>query len=297
MIGLKEFLNELFNNAGTMIFRIEHQISFKYSKPVFIEPTIIRLRPRSDSWQELQSFQMNINPSPEGSTETIGLDGTPTTFLWFAGLTDSFSLSTVSEVRTLKKNPFDFILPEKQSLPFKYPESYGISLEPYLYRNNPSDKVTHFANEIMNEANQNPITFPSLLSSRINQICEIEFREHGDPLLPENTLGGEAAACRDLAVLFMDACRAVGLASRFTSGYYHLETEAPERELHAWAEVYFPGAGWRGYDPTHGLTVSNHHVAVASAADYFLAAPTYGKVRGTGAKSTMNYKIEIKISE
>jgi transglutaminase-like putative cysteine protease len=280
-----------------MNFHIEHQISFKYSKPVFIEPTIIRLCPRSDSWQELLKFQMTIDPSPEGSTETIGLDGTPATFLWFKGLTESFTISTVSEVRTLKENPFDFILPVKQSLPFKYPDYYDTSLKPYLHRNTPSAEVTHFANELLKEANHDPMTFPSLLSSRINKICEIDFREHGDPLPPEKILGGEAAACRDLAVLFMDACRSVGLASRFTSGYYHLDTEAPERELHAWAEVYFPGGGWRGYDPTHGLTVSNHHVAVASAAEYVLAAPTFGTVRGTGAESTMDYKIEIKLIE
>ncbi len=278
-----------------MNFRIEHQLRFQYSKPVFLEPTIIRLRPRSDTWQELLNFQIKISPSPQGSTDSNDLDGTPTTLLWFAGLTESFSITTFSEVRTLKDNPFDFILPEKKSLPFEYPRSYGDALTPYLHRKNPNNQVNQFAQELMKEAKHDPTIFPGLLAARINKVCKIEFREHGDPLCPEKVLEGEAAACRDLAVLFMDVCRCVGLASRFTSGYYHLDTEVPERELHAWAEVYFPGAGWRGYDPTHGLTVSDHHVAVASGANPVLAAPTSGTVRGTGAKSTMVYEIAINL--
>ncbi len=278
-----------------MYFRIEHQLRFQYSQPVFIEPTIIRLQPRSDSWQELLNFKMDITPNPQGGADSNGLDGTPTTLLWFSGLTESLSIDTVSEVRTLKEDPFNFILPKKQSLPFEYPPYYGNMLTPYLQRITPSEPVTRFARELMKEADHNPTAFPGLLAARINKICEIVFREHGDPMLPEKVLGGEPAACRDLAVLFMDVCRSVGLASRFTSGYYHLDTDAPELELHAWAEVYFPGAGWRGYDPTHGLTVSDHHVAVASGADPVIAAPTYGTVRGTGATSTMDYKIGIKI--
>lgn len=278
-----------------MYFHIEHQIRFQYSKPVFLEPTIIRLRPRTDSWQELLKFQMKITPSPEGSTESNGLDGTPSSLLWFSGLTESLSITAQSEVRTLKENPFDFILPKKQSLPFEYPIHYGGALSSYLQRKNPSAQVTQFAQELMKEVNHDPTAFPGLLAARINKICKIEFRELGDPLPPEKVLAGQAAACRDLAVLFMDVCRCVGLASRFTSGYYHLESEEPEMELHAWAEVYFPGAGWRGYDPTHGLTVSDHHVAVASGADPILAAPTYGTVRGTGAQSTMTYEIAINL--
>ncbi|GJL77999.1 MAG: transglutaminase [Nitrospinaceae bacterium] len=280
-----------------MYFRIEHQLRFQYSQPVFIEPTIVRLRPRSDSWQELRSFQINVHPAPQGSAESDGLDGTPGTLLWFSGLTETLSITTLSEVRTLRENPFDFILPKKQPLPFEYPPHYGNTLTPYLQRKNPSGLVTQFARELMKEADHSPSAFPGLLAARINKICDIEFREQGDPMLPEQVLAGQPAACRDLAVLFMDACRSIGLASRFTSGYYHLESEAPERELHAWAEVYFPGAGWRGYDPTHGLTVSNCHVAVASGADPVLAAPTYGSLRGTGAKTTLKYEISIQVSE
>lgn len=280
-----------------MYFHIEHQLQFKYTKPVFIEPTIVRLRPRSDSWQELLSFKIEISPSPQGSTESNGLDGTPTSLLWFQGLTNSLSIKTISQVRTLRQNPFDFILPEKQLLPFDYPLYYGNTLSPYLQRKISSVPVTQFARKLMIEVNHDPTAFPGLLAARINKICNIEFREHGDPLPPEKVLAGQPAACRDLAALFMDVCRSAGLASRFTSGYYYLDTEAPERELHAWAEVYFPGAGWRGYDPTHGLTISDHHVAVASSSDPILAAPTHGTLRGTGATAKMDYEISIQVSE
>ena len=94
----------------------------------------------------------------------------------------------------------------------------------------------------------------------------------------------------------MAACRSQGLAARFVSGYScHHPPEVSEHELHAWAEVYLPGGGWRGYDPSLGLAVADGHVVLAAAADPAFAAPLSGTYRGTGASSRLSYTVNLEV--
>src|SRR5262249_17936328 len=101
-------------------------------------------------------------------------------------------------------------------------------------------------------------------------------------------------ACRDLAVLFIDACRCLGIAARFVSGYQEGYGSTAKQDLHAWAEVYLPGAGWRGYDPTHGLAVADRHGAVAAAPDPLNAAPVTATYRGDNVTSEMNTQVSVE---
>ncbi|MEE2871411.1 MAG: transglutaminase-like domain-containing protein [Candidatus Latescibacterota bacterium] len=89
------------------------------------------------------------------------------------------------------------------------------------------------------------------------------MRLEGRPMAAAETLARVRGACRDLAVLFIVICRTLGLAARFVSGYRAGAQNQQERYMHAWAEVYLPGAGWRGWDPSLGLAVAGAHVAVA----------------------------------
>jgi transglutaminase-like putative cysteine protease len=102
-------------------------------------------------------------------------------------------------------------------------------------------------------------------------------------------------SCRDFTVLFMEACRAVGLAARFVSGYEEGDSTVLERDLHAWAEVYIPGGGWRGFDPTHGLAVADRHVAlVASAFPQFTAPVTGSTQEGGRVSSRLTTEVRVK---
>src|SRR4029077_8220858 len=94
--------------------------------------------------------------------------------------------------------------------------------------------------------------------------------------------------------LYIDACRCVGLAARFVSGYQDSYRNMGKRDLHAWAEVYLPGAGWRGYDPTRGLAVADHHVAVAAACDPYLAAPVIATYRGSNVEAELTAEVKIE---
>ena len=94
-------------------------------------------------------------------------------------------------------------------------------------------------------------------------------------------------------MLFIDCCRVVGLAARFVSGYQEGDPETIKREMHAWPEVYLPFAGWRGFDPTHGLAVRDTHIALASAPGPTGAAPISGTFRGSEASATLTHEIDI----
>ena len=114
---------------------------------------------------------------------------------------------------------------------------------------------------------------------------------------PRVTLEKGQGACRDLAVLFVAACRALGFGARFVSGYHQGHSEPMRRDLHAWAEVYLPGGGWRGYDPSLGLAVADRHVAVAAGTRPDQAAPISGSFRGTGVSSRMRAEIRMEFPE
>jgi transglutaminase-like putative cysteine protease len=97
-----------------------------------------------------------------------------------------------------------------------------------------------------------------------------------------------------LAALFIDVCRALGIAARFVSGYEESDALRDGGELHAWAEVYIPGAGWRGYDPSRGLAVAQSHVAVAAAATAAGTAPVTGTFRGSGVTSEFETEVRVE---
>jgi transglutaminase-like putative cysteine protease len=123
-------------------------------------------------------------------------------------------------------------------------------------------------------------------------------RPDGEPMGAAETLASRTGACRDTAMLYVQACRSLGLAARFVSGYsMHHPEEVSEHELHAWAEVYLPGGGWRGYDPSLGLAVADGHVVLTAAPDHHLAAPVSGRYRGTGVASSMRYAVEVRTAE
>ena len=124
----------------------------------------------------------------------------------------------------------------------------------------------------------------------------METRDHGAPLPPSITFQKKRGACRDLVLLFMAVCRRFGLASRFVSGYQEGDPDMEQRHLHAWAEVYIPGGGWRGYDPSHGLVVADRHIALAASYAPEGTAPVKGSFRGTGVSAETNYVISLVAS-
>jgi transglutaminase-like putative cysteine protease len=282
-----------------VLFEIGHANAYAFSEPVYLEPHTIRLRPRSNGSQRLVRYSLTIEPEPTGLAECLDLEGNAITHVWFDGLTDVLSVTVQSEVETLRGNPFDYILsdPAASRLPMEYSDDLRLSLVPYRSRGGADDAVAAFARTMADETGRYSLPFLAALNRRIFQVCEVTIREEGGPQPPAATLAGRRGACRDLAVLFVDACRAQGFGARFVSGYQEGDPNQTRRYLHAWAEVYLPGGGWRGYDPTLGLAVADRHVAVAAGMHPGLAAPIAGNFRGTGVVSHLQADIRIRVSD
>lgn len=284
-----------------MLFHIRHALRYAYERPVFLEPTVLRLIPRSDPAQQLIHHGLSIHPQASGSSRVLEANGSEAVVLWFDALQDSLSIEVDLVVRTLRSNPFDWIVsdPAARRLPATYPADETLSLAPCLAGAEPIDAaVCRWAADRAAEVEGDTTRFLSHLADSIHHGFHHIGRPDGEPLAPAETLASRSGACRDTAMLYVQACRSLGLAARFVSGYsMHHPEEVSEHELHAWAEVYLPGGGWRGYDPSLGLAVADGHVALTAAPDHQLAAPVSGRYRGTGVTSSMHYAVEVRSAE
>jgi transglutaminase-like putative cysteine protease len=268
---------------------------------VFLEPTILRLTPRSDPAQQVIHHVLTVTPQASGSSRVLEANGGEAVILWFDALQDSLSIEVDLVVRTLRVNPFDWIVtaPAAQRLPATYPTSESRSLAPCLAGSEPiAGSVGRWAADLAAEVGGSTTRFLSHLADTIHHGFHHIGRPDGEPLAAADTLASRTGACRDTAMLYVQACRSLGLAARFVSGYsMHHPEEVSEHELHAWAEVYLPGGGWRGYDPSLGLAVADGHVVLTAAPDHQLAAPVSGSYRGTGVDSSMHYAVEVRSAE
>ena len=278
-----------------MRFAITHTTRYRYARPVPLGKHVFRLRPRSDGSQRVLEFRARVQPRPRGWSECLDLDGNAVAHAWFDGATDSLTVVGSAAVETLRSNPFDYIVDPAASLvAAPYDPVLHASLAPYRARAEPDESVDRFAAAVRREANGQTVAFLGALCRRISERCRPEVRLEGEPMSPAATLEQGTGACRDLAVLFIDACRSLGLAARFVSGYYCGKTLVEHRYLHAWAEVFVPGGGWRGFDPLQGLAVAQLHVPVAAAAAPAGAAPIDGSLARVGVASTLEVDLQIE---
>ena len=276
-------------------YKITHTTHYKYSNAVQLHPHTLRLCPRSDGAQWLQSFNLSSSPTPSSETYFLDTQGNTCVKVTFENPLEAFKIEAVSEVVTTRANPFDYISePWATHVPIDYPTSVASQLSPYLKETFGerviASAVVDFAQSLEHEVSGHVGYFLMQLTQRIPEMCEYQQRLQGDPYPPGITLQKKSGTCRDYTVLFVAVCRAVGLAARFVSGYQEGDpNKGPEQsvhDLHAWAEVYIPGGGWRGFDPTLGLAVGEGHIAIAAAANAKHAAPVSGTLKPTATANT-----------
>ncbi len=279
-----------------MFYHLCHQTLYTYPQAVKLSPHLLRLCPRSNGWQKLLDFQLFIEPKPTRITPIYDLDGNHLHQIWFDDEIETLNIKTDFKIETLIENPFIFQLESwALKLPFDYTTSWCQQLQPYLNSYYPHfDPVAiELAQEICHEVQQNPLNFLFSLNQKIYQNCQYLTREEGDPLPPRVTWQKKQGSCRDFSILFIEVCRAMGLGARFVSGYQEGDPDQVELDLHGWVEVYLPGAGWRGYDPTYGLAVSDRHIALVASAIPQYTVPISGTVTTAGTKSNMVSKITV----
>lgn len=279
-----------------MRFRVRHTTTYRYSRPVLLGPHCIRLQPRHDGFQKLDRYHLDIYPAPAGRADGPGLTGFVETHLWFQQPTEVLTLVSSFEARTPDRNPFEFVVtePDALRLPAAYATGRGL-LAPYRRLRRPVAQVSALSLRLAREYDHQTLAFLTAACRHIGEFAPM-VREEGAPMSPVETLRAAAGSCRDLTVLFIDLCRVQHLAARFVSGYFRGDDPDARRYLHAWAEVYLPGAGWRGYDPSLGLAVGSDHVAVAASDDPQETLPVTGGFSGERAEARMEWDLNISVT-
>ena len=274
-----------------------HITTYHYDFPVVLEPHIFRLQPRMSSTQRLLAFDIEISPKPARTSECLDQDGNLALNAWFGAPTSELRVVSRFTVEMLRQNPFDYVLAgEALNLPLWYRQPLSDALTTYRNDAAVAESVKELAIRVAAGVEGNTLAFLLALSRKIFESCRQIIRPEGAPWPPEQTLGRQEGSCRDLAVLFCDACRAMGIAGRFVSGYEYASANRSDSYMHAWAEVYLPGIDWRGYDPARGLAVSDGHIAVAAGFAHDLASPVAGWYSG-GSSSRMEASLCLQVDD
>lgn len=275
-----------------MTLDVTHQLRYTYDRLITLTPHTMYLYPRPLPYQRLLRYDIQIDPLPTKIVRNVDVEGNVQQLVYFGGLTDHLYVTAQMQLESDDFNSLDFVLfPfETQRVPFHYSDSLRSLLNPYLDREGVTDQVEMWARQVAASVNWQTVPFLLTLSQTIREFV-YETRETGAPLAPQDTLFNRRGSCRDFTTLYMAACRSLGLAARFVSGYL-FGVAQQEHELHAWAEVYLPGAGWRGFDPTENLVVMNRHIFLASSASAELTSPVSGTFTGPGT-SLLTASVDI----
>lgn len=279
-----------------MKFKVTHETEYLFSSEVFLEPHYLRLTPRQTPHSNLSAFDLNISPEPEGLSYQIDEKGNLVYFCWFEGMTKRLYIKSESIIVAEEFNPLDFLLYPADffTLPFNYSDYQKTSLASSLVFDPISEELSNYGQAIASEAKFDTVTFITTLTRQIHDDFKVDYRQIGEPYEPDKTYKLKTGSCRDLTWMQINLLRKMGIAARFVSGYFYFPIETSVYELHAWLEVYLPGAGWVGLDPSHGIVASQTHIPIISSANYEQAMPVTGTIRGE-ATSILNTNVLIEV--
>ena len=266
-----------------MKFKIIHQTEYVFDSEVFLEPHYLRFKPRQTPYVTIEDFSMSLVSKPIGHKSIKDEENNTVDFYWFDGMTKKLAIKAESVLETKSFNPFDFILYPQHfnQLPFEYYELQKKLLSSALQKKSISDELIDYGNSLLKASNFNTVSYITALTKEIHDDFTVVYREVGPPMLPNKTFKLKKGSCRDLSWMQINLLRQQGIAARFVSGYYYFAMDQPQFELHAWVDVFLPGAGWVGLDPSHGILTGNTHFPIASSAIPENTMPVSGGIRGS----------------
>jgi transglutaminase-like putative cysteine protease len=263
--------------------QIDHLTEYRFASPVTVLPHRLLLRPRESHVLRVESSSLAISPAHGIRWKRDAFDNSMA-IATFAAPTDMLTISSRVVITHYDETPLDFLVEEHAAFyPFAYLAEESTDLAPLLPMAWPDDRpqVDRWLQSLALGSSR--IETFSLLDQLNRAICR-DFRYAGreEPGVqsPAETLSRGSGSCRDFAALFLDACRHLGFASRFVSGYHTSYATEGAGSTHAWAEVYLPGPGWKGFDPTAGLVTGSEHIAVAVARHPETVPPVAGSYLG-----------------
>lgn len=276
-------------------YKIVHETQYNFSGQVLLQPHTLRLRPREGHELRIESSKLAISP-PATLRWHRDVEGNSVAIATFIDSTPNLTVQSEITIQQYNQAPHDFLVADcAVNYPFHYNDEDEVLLSPYMSPPNTAETgvLVDWINDIWTSCEKIQ-TFALLLrlNHRIYQTLSYRKREEEGVQSAEQTLSDCSGSCRDSASLFMAAARRLGFAARFVSGYiYSDSTTNPLGQsgtTHAWAEVFLPGAGWKGFDPTIGNLVGAEHIAVAVARLPESVPPISGSYNGPpGANMTV----------
>ncbi|MET0379089.1 MAG: transglutaminase family protein [Spongiibacteraceae bacterium] len=271
-------------------YKILHRTYYNFSVPVRLEQHALRLRPREGHELHIESSTLKITPHASLRWHRDVEDNSVAIAI-FESTTSQLLIESEVVIQQFNEAPFDFLVAEYATeYPFAYLAEDKIVLAPYMMEASPLLPDNALAEWVAKlwQPGERIQTYALLqrLGTHIQQTLSYKLREEAGVQSPAETLSCGTGSCRDFAYLFIESARRLGLAARFVSGYLHTQPATADfGATHAWAEVFLPGAGWKGFDPTLGEIVGTKHIAVAVARLPQLVPPVAGSFRGPpGAK-------------
>ncbi len=284
---------------------VQHRSRYAYAEPALLGPQLIRLRPADHAQARIETYRLDVIgrrpgeagvPQPD-SEHRIHWQRDPhgnriarVTFKSGQPLAE-LEIAVELAVDIKPVNPFDFFIDERaKQIPFTYPDDLSTELGAFLDVGDPAYRLGRLATDLLKKVPASGDTIGLIVE--VNRLArervDYVIRDEAGVWTPEETLQQGRGSCRDSAVLLVGLLRARGIAARFVSGYLIQLTDEgmiPNEpkgvtrdvvDLHAWAEVYLPGAGWIGLDGTSGLLTGEGHIPLAATATPAQAAPLYG---------------------
>lgn len=277
--------------------RIQHLTEYTFSAPVTFNQHRLLIRPREGHDVRIESSKLVISPTYNIKWQRDVFDNS-LAVVSFKEPSDKLMIASEVVIQHYDQAPFDFMLEDYAvNYPFNYADAERTDLLAYqqLVFLNDQSAINRWLNQF-NYLGMNTFSLLMMLNQTISNQFRYQMREEPGVQTPAYTLEHQSGSCRDYATLLIEACRCLGLASRFVSGYLHAPaTEAGHASTHAWVEVYLPGTGWKGFDPTSGEVTSSQHIAVAVARNPEAVPPISGSFIGSGS-NIPSMHVDVKVT-